>query len=400
MLETLAPAPADPILGLTDAYRADPRTPKVNLGVGVFMDDTGTTPVLDAVHKAEVLLAATEKTKTYLPIAGAPAYTTAATELVFGGDFAPARQGRIAAAQSLGGTGALRLGFELLKLARPAAAVWIPTPTWGNHPAILRAVGLETKQYPWYDPATRSVNGPALLEALSSIPAGDIVLLHACCHNPTGADPDPALWQQIAQVAKARGWFPYFDFAYQGFGQNPTDDRAGMLTVLQDAPEALVATSFSKNMGLYSERVGTLQILAPTPDSATAALSQVRRIIRVIYSNPPRHGATLVQTILADTGLRALWLQELAAMQRRIADNRKALVDGLAALCPDRDFTYITRQNGMFSYSGLTEPQVTWLRDERAIYMVKGGRINIAGLLPTNLPYVCTSIAESLSRFP
>ena len=400
MLETLAPAPADPILGLTDAYRADPRNPKVNLGVGVFMDETGATPVLDAVHKAEVLLAATEKTKTYLPIAGAPSYTSAATELVFGGAFQPLRDSRIAAAQSLGGTGALRLGFELLKLARPDATVWIPSPTWGNHPAILRAVGLESKPYPWYDPATRSVASAPLLEALDAIPAGDIVLLHACCHNPTGADPDPDLWQQIAQVAKTRGWFPFFDFAYQGFGQNPTDDRAGMLTVLSDLPEALVATSFSKNMGLYSERVGTLQILAPTPDAASTALSQVRRIIRVIYSNPPRHGATLVQTILADTELRALWLKELAAMQQRIAGNRKLLADGLSARCPDRDFTYIVRQNGMFSYSGLTEPQVTWLREERAIYMVKGGRINIAGLLPANLPYVCDSIAESLSLFP
>lgn len=400
MFDRIQPAPPDPILGLTDAYRADPRPCKVNLGVGVFMDDTGTTPVLDAVRKAEHLLAATEKTKSYLPISGDPAILRLVGDLVFGGDFAPLRDGRIAAAQALGGTGALRLGFALAKQLRPDATVWLPAPTWGNHGAIVRDVGLAQNTYPWYDPATRSVSPTPLLAALDAIPSTDIVLLHACCHNPTGADPDTALWAQIAAIAEKRGWFPFFDFAYQGFGQNPVDDRTGLLSVLSRVPEALTATSFSKNMGLYSERAGSLQILARTSADAQAALTHVRRIARVLYSNPPRHGAAIAGTILADTELRALWLRELAAMQARIAGNRKLLADGLAARCPDRDFTYIVRQNGMFSYSGLTEDQVAWLRTERSIYMVKGGRINVAGLLPANLPYVCDSIAESLARFP
>lgn len=400
MFDRIQPAPPDPILGLTDAYRADPRPCKVNLGVGVFMDETGTTPVLDAVRKAEHLLAATEKTKSYLPISGDPATMRLVGELVFGGDFGPLREGRIAAAQALGGTGALRLGFALARQLRPGATVWLPAPTWGNHGAILRDVGLAQNTYPWYDPASRSVAGAPLLDALSAIPPTDIVLLHASCHNPTGADPDPALWQEIAAIAETRGWLPFFDFAYQGFGKNPVDDRAGLLAVLSRVPEALVATSFSKNMGLYSERAGSLQLLARTPDDAQAALTHVRRIARVLYSNPPRHGAAIAGTILADTELRALWLHELAAMQARIAGNRTLLADGLAARNPDRDFTYIVRQNGMFSYSGLTEAQVAWLRAERAIYMVKGGRINVAGLLPATLPYVCDAITESLRLFP
>lgn len=400
MFDRLPPAPPDPILGLTDAYRADPRPCKVNLGVGVFMDETGTTPVLDAVRKAEILLAATAKTKAYLPIAGDPATMRLVGELVFGGDFAPLRDGRTAAAQALGGTGGLRLGFALAAQLRPGATVWLPAPTWGNHGAIVRDVGLAQKPYPWYDPAARAVAAEPLLEALAAVPAGDIVLLHACCHNPTGADPDPATWEAIAAIAEKRGWLPFFDFAYQGFGRNPADDRAGLLAVLARVPEALVATSFSKNMGLYSERAGSLQILAAAPGDAASALTHVRRIARVLYSNPPRHGAAIAGTILADTGLRALWLKELAAMQTRIAGNRKHLADGLAARNPGRDFTYIVRQNGMFSYSGLTEEQVAWLRAERAIYMVKGGRINVAGLLPANLPYVCDAITESLALFP
>lgn len=400
MFEHIEKAPADPILGLTDAYRADARSPKVNLGVGVFMNDKGITPVLECVRKAERILWELETSKTYLPIAGTADYAKQVADLVWGGAHPRLRAGQIAVAQSLGGTGALRVGFELVRRFRPEAAVWVPAPTWGNHIALLEAVGLQVKTYPWFNAAAHDIDVEPLCATLESVPASDVVLLHACCHNPTGADPDAATWERMARIAAKAGWMPFFDFAYQGFGENLVDDRAGMLRVLEQVPEALVATSFSKNLGLYAERIGSLHVLAATAESAAAALSHVRRIIRTLYSNPPKHGAALVKTVLEDTELRALWISELSAMQRRIAQNRVSLVEGLAARIPQADFSYIARQKGMFSYSGLTPAQVTFLREEKAIYVVQGGRINIAGLLPDAIDYVCDAIAESLRRAP
>ena len=389
-------APADPILGLTEAFRKDPRPNKVNLGVGVFMDEKGTTPVLECVKRAERLLWETEKTKGYTPISGPAEYGEAVARLVFGADFHGLASSRVAVAQSPGGTGALRIGAEFLKAFRPNGTVWMPDPTWDNHKSVFGAAGCSVRSYPYYDPVRHGVDADAMCSALEKIPAGDVVLLHVCCHNPTGADIEAADWARVAGVAAQAGWLPFFDFAYQGFGEGVVEDRAGLLAVLQKVPEALVASSFSKNMGLYGERVGALMVVAESAKAANAALSQIKRIIRTLYSNPPKHGAALARMVLEDADLRDLWLRELDAMLDRIAGNRQLLVDGLAKRKTGMDFSFIVRQKGMFSFSGLSDAQVDFLREQKAIYMVKGGRINVAGLLPEALDYVCDSIAESL----
>ena len=388
-------APADPILGLTEAFRKDPRPNKVNLGVGVFMDENGATPVPECIRRAERLLWETEKTKGYTPINGPAEYGAAVAELVFGADFHGLANGSVAVAQSPGGTGALRIGAEFLKAFR-GGTVWMPDPTWDNHKNVFGAAGCAVQTYPYYDAATRGVDVDAMCAALEKVPAGDVVLLHVCCHNPTGADIDAAGWARVADIAARAGWLPFFDFAYQGFGDGVAEDRAGLVAVLQKVPEALVASSFSKNMGLYGERVGALMVVAESAKAAGAALSQIKRIIRVIYSNPPKHGAALARTVLEDADLRDLWLREVAAMRARIAGNRLVLVDGLAARKTGMDFSFIVRQKGMFSFSGLSDAQVDYLREQKAIYMVKGGRINVAGLMAESLDYVCDSIAASL----
>lgn len=394
----IEPAPTDPILGLTEAFRADPRATKVNLGVGVFVDDQGTTPVLECVRRAERLLWDTERTKDYLPISGIPEYGQTVAHLVFGSEFHALASGSVAVAQTPGGTGALRVGAELLKAFRPQATLWGPNPTWGNHHGIFAAAGFSAKSYPYYNAALKGVDVDAMCAALEKIPAGDIVLLHVCCHNPTGADLDAAGWARVADVAAKAGWLPFFDFAYQGFGAGIEQDRAGLLTVLQKVPEALIASSFSKNMGLYGERVGALLLVAESASAAAAGLSHVKRLVRVIYSNPPRHGGALAAMVLADVELRRLWVEEVTAMRQRIQSVRQQLVDGLAARDTGVDFSFITRQNGMFSFSGLGDAQVTFLREEKGIYMVKGGRINVAGLNAGNLDRVCDAIAESVQR--
>lgn len=388
----MATAPADPILGLTGAFQADGRSPKANLGVGVFKDAEGRTPVLACVKEAEKRLLKKESTKTYAPIAGVPGYAEVVAPLVFGEDVAEAR--KPAVVQSPGGTGALRLGAELLKLANPGASVWIPDPSWGNHRALFSAAGFETKSYPYLSAATKAVDGEAMLAALEKVPAGDAVLLHVCCHNPTGADPDAATWKAAGEIAGKKGWLPFFDFAYQGFGDGLEEDRAGMLAVLGQVEEALVASSFSKNMGLYAERTGALSVVAA--GGAEAALSQVKRIVRTIYSNAVLHGASIVREVLGDEELRAEWREELAAMQERISMNRTVLTGELSARCPGMDFSYLGRQKGMFSFSGLSDAQVAWLREEKAVYLVKGGRINVAGLMDSTMEYVCDSIAEAI----
>ena len=392
----IEPAPADPILGLTEAFRKDPRPFKVNLGVGVFVDEKGTTPVLECVKRAERLLWETEKSKGYMPISGPAEFGEAVAKLVFGADFHGLALNAVAAAQTPGGTGALRIGAEFLKTFRPGGTVWMPDPTWDNHKSVFGAAGCPVKSYPYYDAARRGVDVDAMVAALATVPAGDVVLLHVCCHNPTGADVDAAGWARVADAAARAGWFPFFDFAYQGFGDGVAEDRAGLRTVLQKVPEALVASSFSKNMGLYGERVGALLLVAESAQAAGAAFSQIKRIVRTVYSNPPKHGGALARMVLDDAELRELWLQEVEAMRARIAGNRQLLVDGLAQRKTGMDFSFIVRQKGMFSYSGLSDAQVEFLREQKAIYMVKGGRINVAGLLPEALDPVCDSIAESL----
>lgn len=390
-------APADPILGLTGAFKADKRSPKANLGVGVFKDDAGRTPVLACVREAEARIFEKETTKTYAAIDGVEGYGEAVRQLVLGVDWGCYGRG-LATAQTPGGTGALRLGGELLKAFRPGGRVWLPKPTWGNHAAIFKALGLEVREYPYYSETIRGLDADAMIEALWKVEAGDTVLLHACCHNPTGADPDAATWGRVVAVAAARGWLPFFDFAYQGFGDGVKEDRDGIITMLMAVPEMLVASSFSKNMGLYGERVGALTIVAGEQKAADAALSQAKRIIRVLHSNACIHGATVAREILCDAELKAKWLAELDGMRGRIAAMRKALAEGLAARCPGRDFGYLARQKGMFSYTGLTNAQVDWLREERAVYMVKGGRVNVAGLLPETLDYACDCMAEAMQR--
>lgn len=389
-------APADPILGLTEAFRKDSRPQKVNLGVGVFMDDKGATPVLECIRRAERVLWETEKTKGYTPIPGPAEYGEAVARLVFGSDFHGIAANSVAVAQTPGGTGALRIGAEFLKRFRSGGALWMPTPTWDNHRQIFVAADCVVKEYPYYDPATRGVDVEAMCAALEKVPAGDTVLLHVCCHNPTGADLDAAAWARVAAVAAKAGWLPFFDFAYQGFGDGLAEDRAGLLAVLQKVPEAIVASSFSKNMGLYGERVGALLLVAESAKAVGAAMSQVKRIIRATYSNPPKHGGALARAVLEDAELRNLWLQELDVMRQRIAGNRQLLVDGLDRRKTGIDFSFIVRQKGMFSFSGLSDVQVDFLREQKAIYMVKGGRINVAGLMPASRDYVCDSIAESL----
>ena len=389
-------APPDPILGLTEAFRKDPRPEKVNLGVGVFVDDQGTTPVLESIRRAERMLWEAERTKSYMPIAGPAEYGKAVAHLVFGEDFHGQAANRVAAVQTPGGTGALRVGAELLHAFRPQATVWMPDPTWGNHLGVFSAAGLSTRAYPYYDSVTRGVDADRMCAALEKIPAGDIVLLHVCCHNPTGADPDAATWARVGDIAARAGWLPFFDFAYQGFGAGIEEDREGLLTVLHKVPEALVASSFSKNMGLYGERVGALLLVAESPAATEAGLSQVKRLVRMIYSNPPKHGGALARMVLDDPELRRLWVEEVAAMRLRIQRLRQHLVDGLAARQTGIDFSFIVRQKGMFSFSGLGDASVEFLREQKAIYMVKGGRINVAGLTTGNLDYVCDAIAESL----
>ena len=389
-------APADPILGLTEAFRKDPRAFKVNLGVGVFMDEKGATPVLECVRRAERMLWETEKTKGYTPIPGPAEYGESVSKLVLGAEFHGFASHGVVAAQTPGGTGALRIGAEFLKAFREGPAVWLPNPTWDNHRNVFAAAGCPVRSYSYFNPSTLAVDVDAMCYALERVPAGDVVLLHACCHNPTGADLDAAGWARVAQIAAKAGWLPFFDSAYQGFGDGLEKDCAGLHTVLNKVPEALIATSFSKNMGLYGERVGALLAVAESARDANAALSQIKRIIRVIYSNPPKHGGALARTVLDTPELRALWLEELDAMRQRIAGNRTLLLDGLVRRNTGIDFSFIVRQKGMFSFSGLSDFQVDFLREQKAIYMVKGGRINVAGLMVESIDYVCDSIAESL----
>lgn len=386
-------APADPILGLTEAFRNDPRKEKVNLGVGVFVDANGVTPVLECVKRAERMLWEEEATKTYLPISGTPAFAAAVGRLVFGDAFpVPERVGTL---QTPGGTGALCAAAQLLASTKPGAKIHLPAPTWGNHKAIFAAAGMPMLDYPYLHPETKVVDEEALCVALDAVPEQDVVLLHACCHNPTGADISMETWGRIAQIAGRRGWTPFFDFAYQGFGESLDADRAAILTMFAEVPEGLVASSFSKNMGLYSERVGSLNLVAANAKDAATGLSQAKRVARTLWSNPPRHGGAIVQRVLDDEELRQLWVGEVAAMQQRIARNREIIAEGLSSRLPGLDFTFLARQRGMFSFCGIAEEQVRWLKEDRAIYVVAGGRINVAGLPTDRADAVCDALAEA-----
>ena len=397
MWKEIDAAPADAILGLTEAFKKDSNPRKVNLGVGVYKDENGNTPILECIKAAERALLESETTKSYLPIPGSPAYAANVQKLLFGADSEVIASGRAATAHTPGGTGALRVGADLLKKFSPDAKIWVSSPTWANHKGIFTAAGFEIGDYPYYDAEAQAVNFPALLGALEQVPAGDIVLMHVCCHNPTGVDLSEEQWKQVAALAASKGWTPFLDFAYQGFGDGIEEDRRAVELFAKQGIDFLVASSFSKNFGLYKERTGALTLVAPTAEEAAVAMSHLKKTIRVNYSNPPAHGGLAASAVLDDPALREQWVGEVAAMRERIRDMRAALADGLAARGVGRDFSFIKRQRGMFSFSGLSPETVQWLRKERSIYIVGSGRINVAGLTPANIDYVCDAIAEALN---
>lgn len=389
-------APADPILGLTETFKADTHPGKINLGVGVYQDATGKTPVLQAVKAAEHQLLENELTKSYLSIPGLPALATHTQSLLFGEGHHLASSGRAKTAQTPGGTGALRVAADFCQRAVPKAAVWVSQPTWANHQAIFEAAGFSVKAYQYYDKATQSLDEAGFLADLERIPAGDVVILHGCCHNPSGIDLTPSAWHAVAEVAKRNQLLCLVDFAYQGFGDGLEADRAGLHVLLDAGLSVLIASSYSKNFGLYNERIGALTVVEETADLAERAFSHMQAAIRAIYSSPPSHGGAIVATILGDPTLRAQWIKELAAMRQRIRAMREAFVQGMADRQTVIDFGFINHQKGMFSFSGLSESQVLKLRADDHIYIVGSGRINVAGITPANLDPLCDAIVRVL----
>ncbi len=398
MLERIEAAPKDAILGLTETFRADPRSEKINLSVGVYQDATGKTPLLECVKEAERRLAAAPTTKSYLPISGLAEYCQAVAELAFGAGADVLKEKRVAWAQTPGGTGALRVAADFIHTSLPRASVWMSDPTWPNHPQIFAAAGVPTKTYPYFDAKANGLKLDAMLSAIKEMPAGDVILLHGCCHNPTGIDPTVAQWKQIADAVNAQGLLPLVDFAYQGFADGIAEDAAGLKTFLRPGAELLVCSSFSKNFSLYRERVGALFGVAASTEAATAVQSQFDRVIRANYSNPPGHGAEIVATILRDATLRKQWEGEVATMRDRINSMRSALVAALKKNGIPGDYSFIERQRGMFSFSGLTKDQVEALKKDHAIYAVGSGRINVAGLTPANVDRVAECIGEVVGQ--
>ena len=389
-------APADPILGLGEAFKAETRSNKVNLGIGVYKDAQGQTPIVRAVKEAEKRLLETENTKNYLTIDGVADYNAQTQVLLFGADSEIITNKRAKTAQSLGGTGALRVAAEFAKRQTNAKNVWISAPTWPNHNAIFKAVGINIRDYRYYDKNTHGLDWDCLIEDLSQAEAGDIVLLHGCCHNPTGIDPTPEQWETLAKMSAEKGWLPLFDFAYQGFANGLEEDAYGLRAFAKLNPELLVASSYSKNFGMYNERVGAFTVVAADEDTANRAFSQVKSIIRVLYSNPASHGGATVALVLKDEALKAQWIAELDEMRARIKEMRQKFVDLLQEYGAEQDFSFIVQQNGMFSFSGLTPEQVDRLKDEFAIYAVRSGRINVAGITEDNIHYLCESIVKVL----
>ena len=393
MFQSLQNAPPDPILGLTAAFREDTNPDKINLGVGIYKDAEGKTPSLASVHQAETRLLQAAGDKGYLPIAGSPAYRRRVLELMIGREHEALASGRALSAQTPGGTGALRVAADFLHQKFPTATIWMSSPTWANHGNIFASAGMPTATYAYYDADAKNLNFDAMLAELKEIPAGDVVLLHGCCHNPSGIDPTPQQWKQIGDVVYERGLLPLVDFAYQGFGDGLTDDAAGLREMLRPGAELLVASSFSKNFGLYRERTGALTAIADSADSAWAAMSHIEKAIRSNYSNPPYHGAGIVETILGDDKLRAQWEGELASMRDRINGMRRLFVETMKEKLPGHDFSFIAGQRGMFSFSGLTPMQVDELKSKHSIYIVNSGRINVAGINAGNVERLCDAIA-------
>jgi aromatic-amino-acid transaminase len=396
MFSAVEMAPRDPILGLNEQFAADSNPKKVNLGVGVYYDDNGKLPLLACVQKAEQAMMEKPSARGYLPIDGIAAYDSAVQTLVFGPQSPSVQAKRVATVQCLGGTGGLKVGADFLKRLNPQAKVLISDPSWENHKALFTQAGFDVQAYPYYDAQALGVDFPKMLAALASAEAGSIVVLHACCHNPTGYDITSSQWKQVVETVKAKGLTAFLDMAYQGFGHGIAEDGAVVDLFVQAGLSFFVATSFSKSFSLYGERVGALSVHCDTADEAAKVLSQLKIAIRTNYSNPPIHGGSIVAAVLNNPEWRSLWEGELAEMRVRIKDMRQKLVQGLKAAGVQRDMGFITQQIGMFSYSGLSKDQMVRLRNEFGVYGTDTGRMCVAALNSKNIDYVCASIAKVL----
>jgi aromatic-amino-acid transaminase len=395
ILAAVEMAPRDPILGVTEAFNADTNPKKVNLGVGVYYDDSGKIPLLECVRRAERQLLENAPPRGYLPIDGLPEYDKQVQALVFG-DSPARREGRIVTVQALGGTGGLKVGADFLRRLEPSAEVWISDPSWENHRALFETAGFVVRSYPYYDAASHGIQFPAMLEALRGAKAGTIIVLHACCHNPTGVDLSSQQWNEVLDTVRSRGLIPFLDIAYQGFADGLDADAEPVRHFAAAGIAVFVSNSFSKSFSLYGERVGALSVVTGSGEEGARVLSQLKRIVRTNYSNPPIHGGRIVATALASSELRALWEQELAQMRERIKGMRHMLVDRIHARVPGANFEFVTRQRGMFSYSGLTRDQVRRLREEFSIYAIDSGRICVAAVNSRNVEHVADGIAAVL----
>jgi len=384
----------DPILSLMERFKEDPRDNKVNLSIGLYYNEQGIVPQLGAVAQAEARInAQPHGASLYLPMEGLKDYRNAMAPLLFGSDHPALREGRIALLQTLGGSGALKIGADFLKCYFPDSQVWVSDPTWENHVAIFSGAGFKVNTYPWFDDATKGVRLEALLDTLNQLPPRSIILLHPCCHNPTGSDLTPNDWDRVIAVLKARALIPFLDIAYQGFGSSMEEDAYAIRAVAEAGMQCLISNSFSKIFSLYGERVGGLSVVCEDAAAAARVLGQLKATVRRNYSSPPSYGAHIVSTVLNDAALKADWLAEVAAMHQRILDMRSALVELLSREIPDRDFSYFMRQRGMFSYTGLSAAQVDRLREEFGVYLIASGRMCVAGLNRSNVHYVARAFA-------
>jgi aromatic-amino-acid transaminase len=390
-------APKDPILGVTETYNADRNPHKVNLGVGIYYDDTGKVPLLECVRQAELQCAEKPAPRSYLPIDGLPAYDRAVMDLVFGPASPAVAQNRVITVQALGGTGGLKIGADFLRRLLPQAQVWISDPSWENHRALFENAGFTVNTYPYYAAASHGLDFDGMAACLRSLEAGSIVVLHACCHNPTGVDLSPAQWTEVLDIVVSRGLMPFVDIAYQGFGEGIEADGEVVRRFASAGCPVFVSNSFSKSFSLYGERVGALSVVAGDSAEAARVLSQLKRLVRTNYSNPPIHGGQIVASVLANPALRALWEKELGQMRDRIREMRRQLVEKLRVRLPQSDFGFVTRQRGMFSYSGLSKAAVQRLREEYSVYAIDTGRICVAALNSRNIDHVTEAIAKVMS---
>ncbi|MDG1907640.1 MAG: aspartate/tyrosine/aromatic aminotransferase [Pseudomonadales bacterium] len=394
MFESMDKAPADPIMGITELYNTDTNPKKINLSMGVFKDEQGNTPLLDCVKEAEAKIYATEDTKAYSAIEGFSSFNDAVLPLIFGTKHEAVTSGRAATIHTPGGSGALRVVADFLYKLSASKIIWVSDPTWVNHINIFETAGLQVKRYPYFDRATNGLAFDTMMSALKDIPSGDTVLFHGCCHNPTGVDPSNDQWQQISNLVHGNGLLPLLDFAYQGFAEGIREDGEGPLKLVQPGKETLICGSFSKNFALYNERTGSLTAVAADAAAVNVATSQIKSVIRAIYSSPPAHGGIIVSTILNDPDLRTQWESELKQMRERIQNMRQLLAETLTAKGVPGDHSFITRQRGMFSFSGLNPTQVEQLKNDHSVYIVGNGRINVAAITPDNCDALCKAIAN------